>query len=394
MNLEDETLLSAYLDGQLAPDQAHAVESALVSQPEIAEKLRGLASVRDLVAGLSRDFTVDVSARVDAGIGGPKPWPARWAKKLSPRLAGATALAASILLIVLSMAPGLLNFSRRGGAEKVMPIAAAPAAPTAPKRAETAEPEAVTALEAARPVSTASVPVVTAKVAVKLDESEVARSRELTHVRQFLDNPQLTRIFWLRDDKDGNAAQQVGSLLEQTTRFGYHQITIAQGIVIDPHHPDQATVYALAVDPRELDTLRSRLRAAAPDAFEDTGAEPAVVTRLADIEEVKTFHDPASVTIPREQLALRRESGEIPDDAAPDAPADEPATASHRDRESAPHAGATDAADRAIAPPSSSPAGNLPSGPAASQKLASRPAASNHDDLVVVLIWISRPRAG
>ena len=64
MNLEDESLVSAYIDGQLDPEQLQAVESALLSNSRLSEQLRTLTIVRDLVGGLSRDASVDVSNAV------------------------------------------------------------------------------------------------------------------------------------------------------------------------------------------------------------------------------------------------------------------------------------------------------------------------------------------
>ena len=62
---------------------------------------------------------------------------------------------------------------------------------------------------------------------------------ELVHVREYLDNPQLRRIFLVSDLEDGSAEQRVASVVEQTTRFNFYKITISQGIVIDPRHPDR-----------------------------------------------------------------------------------------------------------------------------------------------------------
>src|SRR5690348_6827386 len=47
MNLEEETFLTAYLDGTLEHEQRVCVESALVSDPRLGDRLRDLASVRD-----------------------------------------------------------------------------------------------------------------------------------------------------------------------------------------------------------------------------------------------------------------------------------------------------------------------------------------------------------
>ena len=70
MTIDDDSLLSAYMDGQLGPDQQLVVESALVSDPQLGEELRSLTAVRDLLAGLPRPAAVDVTARVRARIPG------------------------------------------------------------------------------------------------------------------------------------------------------------------------------------------------------------------------------------------------------------------------------------------------------------------------------------
>ncbi len=66
MNHDDESFLSAFIDGELVPDQQQRLESAIVANPHLAERLRGLAQVRDLVAGLPHDGSVDVTASVMA----------------------------------------------------------------------------------------------------------------------------------------------------------------------------------------------------------------------------------------------------------------------------------------------------------------------------------------
>ncbi len=64
MTIDDESLLSAYMDGQLSPDRQQLVESAMIADPQLGEELRRLSLVRDLVAGLSHDASVDVSTAV------------------------------------------------------------------------------------------------------------------------------------------------------------------------------------------------------------------------------------------------------------------------------------------------------------------------------------------
>ena len=60
MSNDDDTFLSAYLDGELDLDQQQQADSVLVSSPELSERLRGLSVVRELVAGLHREAGGDV----------------------------------------------------------------------------------------------------------------------------------------------------------------------------------------------------------------------------------------------------------------------------------------------------------------------------------------------
>ena len=109
---------------------------------------------------------------------------------------------------------------------------------------------------------------------------------------------------------DDSEQKQVASVVEQTTRFNFYKITIAQGIVIDPRHPSEATVFALVVNPSELLTLRDRLRKAVHDRVEETPIDPKVVTQLADIGQVQACPPSpmADVEIPRGPGLPRAES--------------------------------------------------------------------------------------
>src|SRR4051812_32724724 len=77
--IDDESLLSAYLDGELDPAPRFEVETASLTAPRLAEELHELAGVRDVLAGLSRpgtprDLAVAVCERID---GRRAPWTSR-----------------------------------------------------------------------------------------------------------------------------------------------------------------------------------------------------------------------------------------------------------------------------------------------------------------------------
>jgi hypothetical protein len=128
---------------------------------------------------------------------------------------------------------------------------------------------------------------------------------DLAVSRELLDNPSKRRFFIVKNARDGNAEQQVASVVERTTRFNFCKITVAQGIVIDPRHPDQATVFASLVNPNDVDRMLDQLKSVLPDAIEEMPADPVIVTKLADISQVQASPPLADVMILREDLALK-----------------------------------------------------------------------------------------
>ena len=85
------------------------------------------------------------------------------------------------------------------------------------------------------------------------------------------------------------AEQQVASLVERTTHRDYFRITVSQGIVIDPLHPDKATVFAVVLDENELGPFRDRLKKTFSDRLQEDDVNPAVAMQLADIGQVVSF---------------------------------------------------------------------------------------------------------
>jgi hypothetical protein len=153
-----------------------------------------------------------------------------------------------------------------------------------------------------------------------------APARTMEQLSALLDNRNLRQIFVVSNQTDGQAGQRVASLVEQSTRFDFFTITIAQGVVIDPLHPEDATVFAMIVNPSELEHLRKQLRSSLKGDVEERSADPAIITQLADIGQVKAFKPsaPGQVTIPRLEMAFRADlaeanAGERPAAAGQDA---------------------------------------------------------------------------
>jgi len=108
MNLDDESLLSAYLDGELDARRRVEVEAALHADPHLTRRLGDLTATRDLVAGLCRPAApADLAASILARL----PRPHRGSPRLlrfPPLLAlgAAAGLTAGILIAGFLTRPG------------------------------------------------------------------------------------------------------------------------------------------------------------------------------------------------------------------------------------------------------------------------------------------------
>jgi len=198
-------------------------------------------------------------------------------------------------------------------------------------------------------------------LSARAEQATAADDQE--RVRKLLDDPHLRRVFLVADQLGQPAEQQVASLVERTTHRDYFKITVAQGIVIDPGHPDKATVFAVVLDENELGPFRDRLKQAFSDRLQEEDVHPAVAMQLAEIGQVVAF--PANpigdLTIPRANLALR-----VAEPLAPQNPPDPAllAAASELDE------------------------------PTAEQERSSPAAALKRSEDLVVLVWIAGPSSG
>ena len=247
------------------------------------------------------------------------------------------------------------------------------------------------------------------------------QGNEAARLRALLDNPLLRRTFFVTDQIDQPALKNVASVVEQTTRDDYFKITIAQGIVIDPRHPDQATVFALVLDESELATLRGRLQSAFKDHVREDGVDPGVAAQLTDIGQVASFapHPIGDVIIPEERLSAllvkadqpikadqptpeqenskpgvgsRRSANEVdlareePTVSAEAAPVDNPAGP-------APHPRTADGTGK-IAGAVAVPPARKPHEPASRPAEAIARDAPRAGQPVIVLVWVSHTRSG
>jgi hypothetical protein len=393
MMRDDDSRLSAYIDDQLDSDQRQRLESDLVSNPRLAEELRGLTAVHDLVAGLPRDASVNVTPQVMERI---RTLAARRARFWVPRRGGsrpalvAGAMFASAALVVFAVTLALsLTLTTRPLDRATGPIRARydagtkPIAVPAPSDIASAS---GTPTDLSHTVVSAA-DVTSRHAGARLAEqgsavvADVARdSRDFEHVRQLLDHPGLRRLFFVRNGPGGKAEQQVARVIQRTTRYGFFKITVAQGIVIDPRHPGEAAVYAFVVTPRELNSLRDQFKSVLTDTNEEARADPGIVTQLADIRQVQSMTPSpfGNVSIPRDALAFLA-PGAVSADSSElaSATAGSPASA-------APHV-AGRAASESAAKRESAKSARTPTLDASSPK---------PNEELVVLVWVYMPRTG
>jgi hypothetical protein len=421
MTFDNDWHLSAYLDGQLSPDDEQSVESDLVADPQLAEKLRSLTSLRDLVAELSRDAPIDVTPQVMHRIRRRIRFRSilarrAWAVWPAWRRAGADVLlgsaAAALIAICMTFAFRLLPTPEPADKNPQLSVAAGAerfADPRfrAPRAQEPSFPSQVFGAAAAPDRGFGGQRTSQSRQAFE----RTPPSRDIELVHQFLDNPRLRHIL-LVTDPDGSTEQKVASVVEQTTRFNYCKITISQGIVIDPRHPEQATVFALVVEPGSLDSLRSRLCEALKGRVEEAPVDAAVATQLADIGEVQSFQPtPAGdVLIPRHgELSLRQDADGFEDGFATlqDRPTPEQERSSPAAEFTQPAAGRAQRGEPPIALAGAeghTPKDRAPTGGGGLPGLAVRKADEHPsgrspvpperaDENVVVLVWVSRTRA-
>ncbi len=335
---DDESFLSAYLDGQLDHLRRQQVESALVADPGLAEELRRLTAVRDLVAGLPREPSVDLAGAVMERVGAlprPRAWlPPYFARRAGTRpalVAGAMFASAALVVFAISLAlsmtlwlhppdpavgPAVAQLEPSG--KSTLP--AAPGAVASPGALAEKQPDSSLTI-----VSDAIAAATSETVGPPRSEPSTAAfdspaSRDLEGARQLLESPNLRRVFFARNGLGGKGDQEITGAIERATRFPFFKLTVPRGIVIDPRHPEEATVYAVVVGPGELEGLRERLNLALDDQVEDAAAIPGIVTQLADIRQVQSMPPSplADVLIPRAASALRTphsapaETGELP----------------------------------------------------------------------------------
>jgi hypothetical protein len=289
MNLEDETLLTAYLDGELDDAGRHRVEAATAASPGMARRLRDLAEARDMVESLSRPpAPVDVSAIVMSRIAAPaRPWAfrVRVTRVVSPRwlAVGSGLAAAASLLVSLSL------LSHRGDlphrfkqtlgdinsiARHIVPAPVVPPPGPAPTPANVpdASPRGANQVEIAKTRS------------LEDENAEMQSLRDQDRLGGLLDRPLVHKIVVTVDEIGPREKARLELAIEKIMRKNAEigQITVAPGIVIDPAAKQGAFVVALLLDEDEEARLEGKLAEEFVSVGELKPASALEVMQLAD----------------------------------------------------------------------------------------------------------------
>jgi len=410
MTLNDPSLLSAYLDGELEPDERLSIESALVRDPELAEQFRQLTAVHDLLATMPRPVApIDLAPAVDAALAaGPR----RPHRRLSAGNLGLLGLAASLLLgLALALAVAVPRLAPT-------PLGPAPvSAPTIALAPVTEVADLTPSEESMPPQTLAQAPGSSVPPPDRAGEEASRRQHDAETIRAMLDSTRLRRVLFVTDVIGGepapspNTLSRVEELVQKTprTEATYGRITISQGIIIDPQHPNEATVFALVMNDQELEIFQKRLAQSFPQQVEECGADPAVVTQLADIGSIAVLPGTgaSAVVIPRDvspQVAMRTDVSRVrplettrvskdfglPDLSsasrvgAPGIPAEESPGPGPREKEKAADAGGGQAIGRQEPARSQKPAPSLGTGTGPPRR-----APILQDPPAIVLVWVT-----
>lgn len=388
MNPDDQTFLTAYLDGALNPEQRLQVESSLSTDPGLADELRDLAAVRDLVAALPRPPAgVDLSASVLASIARRRA-PGRLRRAFEPgglfatrggRAAVLLASAAALLVVALATVvsrslqppehPGLVV--RRG--HEAPPPRVNPAPTPRPEPA----PPVLVAVPTPPPDPRTLAP----------GAEERLRDAQRENVRRLLDSPNLRTVFHVADVQHGKTTRLVSQALSQLPRKypTFVRLDVAADASLDDTRPGATAVFALVVDDTELQTIRDRLRGEFPFQFEEAAPRPERVTLLADVGEESFLKGTAvaDIRVPENAGAALRAENRPPIPFRPRIPELEwlsgllPPTAANRVEPRTPEPPATNRA---------APAPVTPAGDAAK----AQPEAPRRP-LSVLLVWVTQP---
>ena len=317
MKLEDETLLTAYLDGELDAAGRNLVEAAINASPGVARRLRDLAEARDLVEGLSRpaarrDLSEIVVRRLDSPV---SPWAfrIRVGRVVAPRwlVAGSTLSAAAALVMCLTLA----DYRKRSDGMKV---ASAPAG--RPGRSSTHDLPKTPAPTDTGTDPRAEVPG-EGEILASGDgptPTEADRAALQERFRRLLEGKRVRKVSIPIERRPGRerSLDRLQKTIEETPRKEAEtaRLTVDAGLGVDPSAPQGATVFGLVVSDREYTVLVRRLAEQFGGVPRESTPSPSELMFLADLRDVSFFEGrpagmlaaPPAEVGPHGEMALKK----------------------------------------------------------------------------------------
>ncbi len=307
MNLDDESQISAFLDDELDPGERLLVAWSIESSPDSARQLADLKAAGALVGGLERpaiprDLSVAIALEI-ASSKKPRRRSLTQAGRFAAAIGGVGALAASLMLAVTLLHRSLHDDPN----PRLVTLDAPPAHRTNPNHSSESIPQAPSSHPAVstRQGSTDPIaPSVSTALARSGQDQGFAKSRvpvepagvegpepaRPAQVDAMLGHRKVLRALIVTDVLE-RTKTRVRSLIEGDggleAEFG--QITLAQGIVVDPDQPGEAEVYSVVMDSQGCQPFLDRLRREFPSIKVEDEPEPSLVTQLTEVGQVALF---------------------------------------------------------------------------------------------------------
>ncbi len=304
MNLDDDSILTAFLDGELEPSRHLRVEAALLSSPRLAARLRELTLVRDAVRGLSRPRVPgDLAPAVLSAI---EEADALRRRRLASRslvrrrllvLAPLSAVAAALLVawslhgLTQHETVARLEPDRLGASTAPPELAPPESGPVAEGAVAEASPTPDVAADAE---ATAPEPPVSTVAAVAAPDRQREAKVQVDQERflQILGTMEIQRFLVEVDSLGGENVDRVEEAIVSTPRsYARHaRFHVLQGLALDPAHPGEAMVFAVVLDDVELANFRENLGRKFPGAdLAATPIRPGLVAQLAESEPLEVI---------------------------------------------------------------------------------------------------------
>ncbi len=303
MRLEDETLLSAYLDDELGPQDRLRVESALRSNPELAWRFRQLAEVREILQSLSRIRPgLDSASAPDVTEAVLQKLARRREARRSARVLAlrSVLVAAAAVLVALTLAP----WSPWARQDPRQPRIADQQAIPDPNLALVGSDQA---LKIAPPTPDEVDPLLLENrsnkselvdhaptwadrlpIDLELLDRERLEFEQRDFLRELLERPEVSRlVLKIPDDQDPEPILEVlddlvDKIVRKQPRYG--RIQLNDGLIVDSFRPGEAIVYTLWADLLErkaiLDEFANRVEGDL--TLKEEPIDPEVTTMLAE----------------------------------------------------------------------------------------------------------------